>query len=44
MIQLFSVMLPPPLPIFAGGRKLEAELRLKRFIENEEKRRRKRET
>jgi hypothetical protein len=36
-------MLPPPLPIFAGGRKLEAELRLKRFIESEEKRRKKRE-
>ena len=38
-----SIMLPPPLPIFAGGRKLEAELRLKRFIESEEKRRKRRE-
>ena len=38
-----SIMLPPPIPVLAGGRKLEAEMRLKRFIAREERLRRKRE-
>ena len=38
-----SIMLPPPIPVLAGGRKLEAEYRLKRFIAREERLRRKRE-
>ena len=33
-----SIMLPPPIPVLAGGRKLEAEMRLKRFIAREERR------
>ena len=27
-----SIMLPPPIPVLAGGRKLEAERRLKRYV------------
>ena len=38
-----SIMLPPPIPVLAGGRKLEAEYRLKRFIAREERLRKKRE-
>merc|ERR1719305_862406 len=38
-----SIMLPPPIPVLAGGRKLEAERRLKRFIAREDRLRRKRE-
>ena len=38
-----SIMLPPPIPVLAGGRSFEAEMRLKRFIAREERLRRKRE-
>ena len=27
-----SIMLPPPIPVLAGGRKLESERRLKRHV------------
>lgn len=37
-----SIMLPPPIPVLAGRRSLEAEMRLKRFIEREERLRKKR--
>ncbi len=39
-----SIMLPPPIPVLAGRRSLEAEARLKRFIAREERLRKKRET
>ena len=35
-----SIMLPPPIPVLAGGRQLEAKQRLRRFVEREEKIRR----
>ena len=38
-----SIMLPPPIPVLAGGRSFEAEMRLKRFIAREERLRKKRE-
>ena len=30
-------MLPPPIPVLAGGRQLDAQQRLKRFVERERK-------
>lgn len=38
-----TIKLPPPIPLMAGRRQLEAEMRLKRFIAREERLRRKRE-
>ena len=32
-----SIMLPPPIPVLAGGRQLDAQQRLKRFVEREQK-------
>ena len=32
-----SIMLPPPIPVLAGGRQLDAQQRLKRFVERERK-------
>ena len=32
-----SIMLPPPIPVLAGGRQLDAKQRLKRFVERENK-------
>ena len=32
-----SIMLPPPIPVLAGGRRLDSEQRLKRFVERERK-------
>ena len=37
-----SIMLPPPIPVLAGGRQLEAKQRLRRFVEREDKIRRRR--
>ena len=36
-------MLPPPIPVLAGGRQLDAEQRLRRFVEREHKLRTRRE-
>ena len=33
-----SIMLPPPIPVLAGGRKLEAQERLKRLAASERRR------
>merc|ERR1711936_1516321 len=30
-----TIMLPPPIPVLAGGRQLDAQQRLKRFVERE---------
>ncbi|XP_023321077.1 uncharacterized protein LOC111695851 [Eurytemora carolleeae] len=32
-----TIMLPPPIPVLAGGRRLDAQRRLKRFVERERK-------
>jgi len=32
-----SIMLPPPIPVLGGGRQLDAQQRLKRFVERENK-------
>ena len=32
-----TIMLPPPIPVLAGGRQLDAQQRLKRFVERERK-------
>ena len=32
-----SIMLPPPIPVLAGGRQLDSQQRLKRFVERERK-------
>ena len=32
-----TIMLPPPIPVLAGGRSLDARQRLKRFVERERK-------
>ena len=32
-----TIMLPPPIPVLAGGRQLDAQQRLKRFVEGERK-------
>ena len=32
-----SIMLPPPIPVLAGGRQLDAQQRLRRFVERERK-------
>ena len=32
-----SIMLPPPIPVLAGGRQLDSQQRLQRFVERERK-------
>lgn len=32
-----SIMLPPPIPVLAGGRKLDAEKKFRRFLERQQK-------